>query len=256
MRKGSKTYVLVHGAWHGGWCWRDVADRLRGQGYHVTTPTQTGLGERRHLLGPGIVLDTFVNDIVNHFDAEELDDVILVGHSLGGATITGVADRIGDRIRHLVYLDGVIVESGRSAYSMVPPETVAARRKLVEAEGQGYFLPVPSPAMFGIPDDHPLADWVRRRLTPHPAGTFETALTLAHPVGNGRPITYIACSHPFYANTESSRQWVKDRGANKLGTENQAVEGRDGWTWIELATAHDAMILAPDEVASLLAAVE
>ena len=240
MRAGSKTYVLVHGAWHGGWCWRDVADLLRIQGHRVTTPTQTGLGERRHLLGPDIVLDTFVADIVNHCDAEELDDVILVGHSLGGATITGVADRIGGRIRHLVYLDGVIIESGRSPFSMLPPETVAARRKLVASEGQGFFLPIPSPAVFGIADGHPRADWVRRRLTPHPAGTYESALTLAHPVGNGRPATYIACSDPFYANTEASRQWVK---------------GRDGWTWIELASAHDAMILAPDEVARLLATI-
>jgi pimeloyl-ACP methyl ester carboxylesterase len=90
-----KTYVLVHG----GWCWRDVADALRSIGHRITTPTQTGVGERKHQLTKDITLDTFVADIVNHIEAEELDDVILVGHSLGGASITGAADRIPDRIR-------------------------------------------------------------------------------------------------------------------------------------------------------------
>src|SRR5262245_27195504 len=107
-RVEAKTYVLVHGAWHGGWCWQAVARLLRAQGHQVTTPTQTGLGERRHLLRRGITLDVFVADIVNHIESEELKDVILVGHSFGGVSISGVADRIADRIRHLVYLDAVI----------------------------------------------------------------------------------------------------------------------------------------------------
>jgi pimeloyl-ACP methyl ester carboxylesterase len=80
----SKTYVLVHGAWHGGWCWKEVADGLRGMGHRVTTPTQTGLGERKHLLSKDITLDTFAADVVNHIEAEELNEVILVGHSFGG----------------------------------------------------------------------------------------------------------------------------------------------------------------------------
>ncbi|WP_292548201.1 alpha/beta fold hydrolase [Mesorhizobium sp.] len=100
----TKTYVLVHGAWHGGWCWRDVAANLRKMGCHVTTPTQTGVGERAHLLCKDITPDTFVTDIVNHIVTEELSDVILVGHSLGGISITGAADRIPDHISHLVYL--------------------------------------------------------------------------------------------------------------------------------------------------------
>ncbi|WP_292260881.1 alpha/beta fold hydrolase [Mesorhizobium sp.] len=100
----TKTYVLVHGAWHGGWCWRDVAANLRKMGCHVTTPTQTGVGERAHLLCKDITPDTFVTDIVNHIVTEELSDVTLVGHSLGGISITGAADRIPDHISHLVYL--------------------------------------------------------------------------------------------------------------------------------------------------------
>jgi alpha-beta hydrolase superfamily lysophospholipase len=80
----SKTYVLVHGAWHCGWCWKEVAEGLRGMGHRVSTPTQTGLGERKHLLSKDMTLDTFAADIVNHIEAEELNDVILVGHSFGG----------------------------------------------------------------------------------------------------------------------------------------------------------------------------
>ncbi|WP_245481847.1 alpha/beta hydrolase [Mesorhizobium sp.] len=98
-----------------------MAANLRKMGYHVTTPTQTGVGERAHLLCKDITPDTFVTDIVNHIVTEELSDVILVGHSLGGISITGAADRIPDHISHLVYLDGAIVESGQSVFSTMPP---------------------------------------------------------------------------------------------------------------------------------------
>lgn len=90
----TKTYVLVHGAWHGGWCWRDVAAALGADGHRVTTPTQTGVGERAHLLSKDITVETFVTDIVSHIEAEDLSDAILVGHSFGGVSITGAADRL------------------------------------------------------------------------------------------------------------------------------------------------------------------
>ena len=108
--------VLVHGAWHGGWCWSRVADRLRSAGHRVFTPTQTGMGERRHLLSKDITLDTFTADIVNAIEAEELSDIILVGHSFGGNAISGVADTIPGRIRHLVYLDSLMVEGGKAPF--------------------------------------------------------------------------------------------------------------------------------------------
>src|SRR5690349_12899671 len=103
----SKTYVLVHGAWHGGWCWSKVAAILRGRGHAVVTPTQTGLGERSHLLSKSIDLDVFVADIANVIKYEELNEVVLVGHSFGGNAISGVADKMPQRIRRLVYLDAV-----------------------------------------------------------------------------------------------------------------------------------------------------
>src|SRR3954452_9415811 len=125
-----KTYVLVHGAWGGGWQWAPVAERLRAQGHRVFTPTQTGLGERKHLLSRDITIDTFVEDIVNMLEAEDLRDVVLVGHSFGGISITGAADRVPDRIRHLVYLDALIVQGGQSVFDGMPAEIVAGRRKV------------------------------------------------------------------------------------------------------------------------------
>ncbi len=235
-----RTYVLVHGAWHGGWCWRAVADALRGIGHRVTTPTQTGLGERKHQLTKDITLDTFVADIINHIEAEELDDVILVGHSLGGASITGAADRVPERIRHLVYLDGAILQNGSSVFSIMPADIAATRRKLAAEVGQGFLLPAPAATAFGIPEDHPKKDWVTRRMTPHPIGTYESPLRLDNPLGNGRPRTYIACTNPLYGPTEATWQWVKKQ---------------DGWQRQEIATGHDAMVTAPEKLASMLAAI-
>ena len=235
-----KTFVLVHGAWHGGWCWKEVATALRGMGHQVSTPTQTGLGERRHLLSKDITLDTFSADVINHVEAEELNDVILVGHSFGGTSITGAADKLGSRIRHLVYLDSVILENGKSVFSALPPEVVAARKKTVAEVGQGMFIPPPAPTAFGIPETHALAGWVKRRLTPHPIGTYDSPLNLSNPVGNGRPRTYMVCTNPIYGPLEGSRQWVKKQ---------------QGWNWQEIATGHDAMVTAPADLARMLAAI-
>ena len=166
VRGENKTYVLVHGAWHGGWCWRPVAGALRAEGHRVFTPTQTGLGERRHLLSSEITLDTFINDLTNLIEMEDLQNVILVGHSFGGIPISGVADRMPDRIGHLVYLDSLLLESGQSTFGVLPPEVVAARRKLVAEQGLGIAIPPPPVTAFGIPEDHPQAAWVRKYATP------------------------------------------------------------------------------------------
>ncbi len=237
----AKTYVLVHGAWHGGWCWRPVADALRARGHRVFTPTQTGLGERRHLLSRDTTLDVFVDDVANLVEAEELRGAILVGHSFGGNAISGVADRMPEAVRHLVYLDSLILEPGQSPFGILPAEVVAARRKLVAEQGGGVAIPPPPVSAFGVPEDHPGAEWVRRRLTPHPAGTYESPLRLKNPVGNGRPCTYIACTAPVYGPLEASRRWVKGQNG--------------GWRWQEIATGHDAMVTAPAELSRMLLAI-
>jgi pimeloyl-ACP methyl ester carboxylesterase len=231
----SKNFVLVHGAWHGGWCWGKVAAILRGRGHTVLTPTQTGLGERSHLLSKSITLDTFVNDIVNVLKFEDLKDVILVGHSFGGPPITGTADRVPERIKQLVYLDAAMLQGGQSVFSLLPPELVAARRKAAEETSGGVSIPPPPAASFGISDPAQQA-WLSARLTPHPFGTYESPLTLKNPFGNGVPMVYISCTDPAYPPLNASKEWAT----------------RQGIKMVELKTGHDAMVTVPEKLADML----
>ena len=142
-----KNFVLVHGAWHGGWCWERVAAILRSRGHYVTTPTQTGLGERSHLLSETITPSVFIDDIVNHLKWENLTNVILVGHSFGGLTITGVADAVPERIAKLIYLDAAIIENGEAAFDLLPKEIVVARLNAANETSGGLAMPAPSAEM-------------------------------------------------------------------------------------------------------------
>ncbi|HKU98449.1 MAG TPA: alpha/beta hydrolase [Vineibacter sp.] len=233
------TFVLVHGAWHGGWCWRRVADRLRAAGHRVFTPTLTGLGERRHLMSSTITLDTFTEDVLNVIAMEDLADVVLVGHSFGGSPISGVADRVPERIRHLIYLDSLITQPGRTAFDSLPPDGVAARRKLAQESSGGLSLPPPAPDVFGIRDAADIA-WVGRHLTPHPLGAYTSPLTIAGPIGNGLPCIYIGCIDPVYAALDGSRQWARQQ---------------KGFRYIDMAASHDAMVTHPEDLTRLLCAL-
>ena len=171
------NFVLVHGAWHGGWCWRDVAAVLRNAGHQVFTPTMTGLGERAHLLNAQVGLSTFIDDIAAVILSEELDNVVLVGHSFGGHVINGVADRMPQLLRQLIYLDGLVVQHGQSALSIMPPAVQAERTRTMDAEG--LRMTIPSPDQFGLSDPAQLA-WVMRQLTPHPLKGYTEPLQLQH----------------------------------------------------------------------------
>ena len=138
-----KNFVLVHGAWHGGWCWERVAAILQSRGHCVTTPTQTGLGERSHLLSETITPSVFIDDIVNHLKWENLTNVILVGHSFGGLTITGVADAVPERIAKLIYLDAAIIENGEAAFDLLPKEIVVVRLNAANETSGGLAINVP-----------------------------------------------------------------------------------------------------------------
>lgn len=230
-----RTFVLVHGAWHGGWCWDKVAAILRARGHTVHTPTQTGLGERSHLLSKSITLDTFVEDIVNVVKWEDLADFVLVGHSFGGNAISGVADRMRDRVRQLVYLDAIMLESGQSPFSVLPKDIVEARMKAAQESSGGLSLPPPKAAAFGITDAEQAA-WVEARLTPHPLSTFTSPLKLANQVGNGVPASYVVCTDPIYGPLKASRDWVTAAG----------------WKMVNIKTGHDAMVTAPDRLADVL----
>jgi pimeloyl-ACP methyl ester carboxylesterase len=235
----ARTYVLVHGAWHGGWCWARVAGRLIAAGHRVFTPTQTGLGERKHLLSVAITPDTFTDDIANVIEVEELDGVILVGHSFGGRSICGVADRMPQRLWHLVFVDASLPESGKSALDQTLPELREARIKAARETSGGLSIPPPPAAAFGVSDPDDVA-WVERRLTPHPFATYSLPAILKNPIGNGVPATYIRCVNPAFANTASSAEYAKSRS---------------DWRYLEIATGHDAMVTAPAELTEMLLAV-
>ena len=235
----TKTYVLAHGSWHGGWCWQRVADRLRAEGHRVFTPSYTGMGDREHLLSKDITIDTFVQDIAEVIKTEELTDVILVGHSFGGVPITGVADRMGDKLRHLVYLDAIVLESGKTAFSSYPPKEVEERIAISNKVNGGLAVPNPkslSPSWGFVPGT-PDYDWVMRRITPTPLRTYMTSLDLHGPIGNGVPKTYIHCLKPENPVIEPSRKLVKSMS---------------GWTWIDFPGPHDAMITDPDGITKIL----
>lgn len=233
--KNPKTFVLVHGAWHGGWCWQRVASILRDKNHRVVTPTQTGLGERSHLLSKSITLSVFVEDIVNLLKWEDLTNVVLVGHSFAGGPISGVADRIPERVSRLIYLDATILFDGESPFSQIASDIVAARMKAANESSGGLSIPNPPVSAFGISDPDDEA-WVSGKLTPHPLSTYQSELNLQHPIANGRPASYIVCSDPIYRPLEGPRKRAHDLG----------------WPIHELPTGHDAMVTASVATADLL----
>jgi pimeloyl-ACP methyl ester carboxylesterase len=233
-----KTYLLLHGAFHGGWCWKQVATSLRRLGHRVYRPTLTGAGERAHLLNDTVTLELWRTDILNVLRYEELSDVILVGHSFGGLTISMVADRAKDRIRHLVYLDALMVERGQSAFDERPGMEAASAAALAIETSGGLSLPPPSPTAFGVTDPAAV-ERVTRLLTPQPLAVYLNKLELDNPLGNGLPATYIACTNPPLAGVARSHD----------------VARALGWPFKTISTGHDAMITAPDDLAAMLAEI-
>lgn len=231
-----RPFVLVHGAWHGGWCWRAVAQRLRGAGHPVHTPTLTGLGASAHLASPAVDLETHIADILGLIRAEELEDVVLVGHSYAGAVITGVADRLADALAHLVYLDAILLRDRESVLATMPADRAERVRK--DAAG-GFLVPPPKASAFGIPETDP-ADraWVDRRLTPHPLACFTQALVFKGAGPPPVPRTYIDCAAPSIFGA--------------VNPYAEAARREPGWTVLGLETGHDAMITAPEALTRLL----
>lgn len=165
------TFVLVHGAWAGGWEWKKVGQRLVDNGHVVYRPTHTGQGERRHLASPDITLDTHITDVVNVILFEELRDTVLMGHSYGGMVITGVADRVPDRIKSLVYVDAFLPENGESLNSMTGGRV--------------------RPAVNGFVGNPPKKDQQPPYTVPQSARTFSQALALENPAARRIPAAYI-----------------------------------------------------------------
>jgi pimeloyl-ACP methyl ester carboxylesterase len=140
--RNKATFVLVHPAWFGGWCWKKITPLLRARGYEVFTPTLTGLGERAHLARPEIGLNIHIEDVANLLKYEDLSDVILVGNSSAGMVITGVADQAPERIAHIVYLDAFVPQDGQTMLDLIPPDRRPPMEMLVQNEGHGWLLPL------------------------------------------------------------------------------------------------------------------
>jgi pimeloyl-ACP methyl ester carboxylesterase len=230
---GKPPIVLVHGGWHGGWCWKRVAPKLRAAGREAFTPTLTGLGERVHLGGREVDLEMHIADIVQVLEAEELSDALLVGHSYAGMVITGVADRLGARLRGLVYLDAFVPENGRSLLDYIAP---ARRPALVKAGEAAGFLESYPVKFFGITDPADAA-WVGRRVTRQSYATFKQPLTLQRGGGARLPRSFVYCSDP---------------PTGSFGQFAERLRNDPAWRFYELRTGHDCMITDPDGVARVL----
>jgi len=232
------TFVLVHGAWRGGWCWKRVRDRLQRAGHVAFTPTLTGLGERSHLLARSVNLGTHIDDVVNLIRWEELDDLVLCGHSYAGAVVSGVADRIPERIRALVYLDAFVLENGENVLENVHE---SQRAQLIEATkklGRGWRAPPIPAAAFNV--NAADREWVDRQCTPHPYACFEEPLALDGGIARIGTISYIFASD--WQDTPFPRALERARAK--------------GWRIVSMACGHDVMLDAPAELTrELLAAV-
>ncbi|MDM0109082.1 alpha/beta hydrolase [Variovorax sp. J22R24] len=236
------NFVLVHGAWHGGWCYRETAGALRAAGHTVFTPTHTGVGERFHQSRENVTLETHIRDVCGCIEWEELDNVILVGHSYGGMVITGVADRMSDRIRSLVYLDAFVPEHGDSLNGLLSkalaPEVAAqflgAFRGTALQDHCGLMQPIPA-EMFNIaPANRARVD---RLCRPQALATFETPLLLTGAGDKIKDRLYILADNwdpsPF-------RYFAAK------------VEGAAGWRVVKMPTSHDVMVDSPTELTAEL----
>ncbi len=239
------TFVLVAGAWHGGWCWRKVVPLLQAAGHEVFAPTLTGLGERAHLAHPEVGLTTHIQDVVSLLEYEDLRGVVLVGHSYGGMVITGVAERASDRLAHLVYLDAFVPEDGQALLDMVPPQARQAYEARARAEGEGWRIPsrLPMPWEQALREDWHISDeadiaWMAPRLTPQPLKTMTEPVRRGNSAAACLPRTYIRCRE--YPSP------IFDRFAE------QARQPGAGWRYRELATSHEAMVTQPRQLADLL----
>ncbi|MFD5653113.1 alpha/beta fold hydrolase [Streptomyces sp. NPDC127039] len=231
-------YVLVHGAWHGGACWGRTAPLLESAGHQVHAPSLTGLGDRAHLLGPGVGLDTHVEDIVGLILAEDLTEVILVGHSYAGMIVSAVTDRVPERISHAVYVEALVPADGESAADVLPVYQVEFMIQLAERSGDGWRIPplpeLPPPAgLFGVTDPDDVA-WLRGTLSDQPLRTLQQPVRLVNPGADRVPRTHIHCA-----------------GGERRAVPPLQPNGEPVVVW-ELDTGHDCMITDPEGLTALL----
>jgi pimeloyl-ACP methyl ester carboxylesterase len=227
-----RTFVLVHGSFTGGWCWRPVASLLEANGHRVFAPSLTGLAERSHLLAPSVGLETHILDIANLIEWEDLDDIVLVGHSYGGMVTGGVAQRLHRRISSLVFADAVVPVEG---IAIITEGTDRLRKSLNRLREQGGYYCTPVPPVDGEIED---AARMRRhaKLTPHPLKT------------------YLDCSGPTDAYDQiRSKLFVRASQYSQVAIERSFDRARKwGWNTVVLDCGHDLMHEQPNAFAELL----
>jgi pimeloyl-ACP methyl ester carboxylesterase len=228
------TFVLVQGAWHGSWCWKRVRKALREQGHDVFTPSLSGVGERSHLLSRDVNLNTHIEDVVNLIRWEELSDVVLCGHSYGGAVISGVADRVPERLRALVYLDAFVLENGQSLHDTLPAAQRDMQLDLTKKYGDGWKVPPIPGAVFNV-NAADLA-WVDSQCTMQPLATFQQPLTLTGTAGAALPTTFILAS----GWSDSPFPKFYERAKAK------------GWKTLSIPCGHDVMLDQPEQLTAAL----
>ena len=229
------SFVLVPGAWHGSWCWKRVRRLLQQKGHDVYTPTLTGVGDRSHLLSRDVNLETHIFDVVNLIKWEELTDIVLCGHSYGGCVITGVADRVPERIRSLVYLDAFVLEDGQSLAQHVPAEQYKMLFEGANTVGEGWKVPPIPGEVFNVnPQDLP---WMNRQCTPQPVDCFRQRIKLTGSIQKVKNVTFILATGwngnspfpPFYEKAKAK-----------------------GWKTLTVACGHDVMLDRPEELSRIL----
>ena len=228
-----KTFVLVHGAWHGGWCWRRVADRLERQGHKVYTPTLTGLGERSHLMNGKIDLDTHITDIVNVVKWENLRDICLVAHSYGGWPVSGALEQILDRVASVVFLDAFVPEDGQRGFDFA---SEFSRKGTIEAQQKGEISrPAPPATAFHV-NETDLA-WVDSKVTPQPLALAFSIIKLTGAREKVAKKTYIRA--PAYPQPAFDKYYA-------------AKKADPAWRTYEVTCGHDVMIDMPDRLVEIL----
>lgn len=229
------TYLLVHGAWHGGWCWTRVARTLRDAGHDVYTPTLTGLGERAHLAGPDVDLECHINDVLGVIDNEELSDIVLCGHSYGGQVTTPVLDRRVNKFRAAIWLDAFVPTDGQSLMDGWPPERAQHIREQVATTGEGWKIEPMPPDYFGVMREED-ADWVTRRCVSQPIKTFSQAVYLSG--------AWESVPTKMYLLAENHPNSSFDRFSIPLSK-------KPDWDVRVVAAGHDVMIDTPDLLAEI-----
>lgn len=228
------TYVLVHGAWHGAWCWQRVRPPLEARGHQVITPDLTGLGERRSEVAPDVGLGTHVADVGNLIERADLSGIVLVGHSYAGLVVRQVADRHPQRVAHLGLVDAWIAADGESMLDVVPDRLAAWTRDGASSNGDGWLVPPPPPGLVGV-DDPEDVEWLTGRMDPQPLLTFDEPSSISGRVDavNG---TAIACTPD-------------------TGTGSAELASQFGYPVVTIESGHDVMVTNPTGLTQRLLAL-